>query len=151
MSTVADVLREKGGHVYVIGPRASVLDAARHMNEHRIGALVVVDASRPDEARSGPVVGIITERDLLTRVIAAGLDPAATPVDRVMSTPVVSCSRASTLDEVRTAMRERRIRHIPVAEHGRLHGMVSIGDLNAAETQVMVKTIEYLEQFMYHG
>ncbi len=159
MGTVADVLREKGPRVHVVGPKESVLDAAKRMNEHRIGALIVVDAANADGhgVRAGQVVGIITERDMLTRIIAAGLDPAKTLVERVMSSPVVTCSPSATLDEVRAIMRQRRIRHVPVSERGdgkeggRLLGVVSIGDVNAAETKVMVRTIEYLEQYMYHG
>lgn len=155
MSTVADVLhaKEKAGRgiaVLTIGPDDSVLDAARRMNERKIGSLVVTDDGTP----RGDVLGIITERDILTRVVAAERPPASTAVGRVMTSPVISCAERTTLDELRTVMREKHIRHVPVVsgnDPGSLKGMISIGDLNTAETEVLEETIRYLETYMYRG
>jgi CBS domain-containing protein len=173
MPTVQDVLARKrsmsggsgvsgggpihGGDVVVISPRATVLEAAERMNYCRIGALVVVDTddselpSNRSRDSSGNVVGMFTERDVLTRVVAARRDPANTMVMDVMTSPVITCSPATTSDELRQVMREKRVRHVPVADSGRLVGLVSIGDINTVDVQVMVQTIEYLEQFMYRG
>lgn len=140
MSTVAHVLASKGCAVQTISPDATVLDAARRMNEHRIGSLVVVDDS-------GKPVGIFTERDILTRIVAAEKSPSATRIREVMSDRLLTCSPETDVDQLRHTMRTRRLRHIPVIESGRLAGMVSLGDLNTAEVKVLCQTIEYLEQY----
>lgn len=163
MSIVADVLRTKGDSVMTIGPAATVLEAARTMNVHHIGALVVTESGvhkrvSLDSVSPGSVpesdhgvLGIITERDIMTRVVAAERDPREVRVGQVMTSPVVTCATQTPLDEVRTFMRQRRIRHMPViSEHG-LCGMISIGDLNTAQAQVLEETIRYLETYMYHG
>lgn len=141
MPTVEAILKRKGRHVHSIPHDATVLEAARRMNEHRVGALVVV--------REGRVVGIFTERDVLNRVVAAQRDPAHTLVEEVMSAPVACCSPQTTRAECRHVMRERRIRHLPVVEDDRLVGIVSIGDINADEGEEQQQTIRYLYEYMY--
>ncbi len=102
MSTVRDILARKGSHVQSIGPDATVLDAALVMNEHKIGSLVVTDGGR--------LVGIITERDLLARIVARRRDPASTAVRDAMTTEII-CGRTDTsLDEARGVMMTRRER-----------------------------------------
>ncbi|MBC7772899.1 MAG: CBS domain-containing protein [Pyrinomonadaceae bacterium] len=163
MCIVADILRTKGDNVIAIGPAATVLEAARTMNVHHIGALVVTETgvhTRAALESDGPksfseadhgVLGIITERDIMTRVVAAEREPRDVRVGQVMTSPVVTCSTQTPLDEVRTFMRQRRIRHMPVISAHGLCGMISIGDLNTAHAQVMEETIRYLETYMYHG
>ncbi len=157
MTSVAEVLRVKGCEVATISPEASVLEAAREMNARRIGSLVVVEEPRGEAGeRQGSiaarrVVGIVTERDLMTRVIAAERDPRSTTVREVMTTPVVYCTRSTTAEELRGTMRERRIRHIPVVEGDSLCGIVSIGDLNALEAEAMMQTITVLEEYITRG
>jgi CBS domain-containing protein len=143
MSSVANILAVKGAHVDSIGPTASVLDAALLMNEKKIGSLVVMD--------EGLLVGMITERDLLQRVVAQRRDPVETLVHDVMTTEVVCCRPYTTLDEARGVMKNRRIRHLPVMdEDNRLMGMVSIGDLNAHLAHDQEMTIHVLEEYI-HG
>lgn len=142
MSKVVDLLRSKGADVFTIRPTQSVLEAAREMNLRRVGALVVVNDERAP-------VGIVTERDILTRIVAAELPPASTTVGDVMTTRLITCSTSTPTEELRDAMRKHRIRHVPVVEDGRLCGMVSIGDLNIAEVKVMSETIRYFEQYIY--
>ena len=137
---VRELLRTKGPAVHTIGPASTVLDAAKKMNEHRIGCLVVVDGGR--------VVGIFTERDILTKVVAGGMPPASTPVSEVMTARVLTCTPQTAFDEVRRTMREKRIRHMPVVEDGRLAGLVSLGDLNVAEAQTLTETIDYLAAYI---
>ncbi len=139
-STVRDVLRHKGNRVHTIGPGATALDAAAAMNRERIGSLVVVD--------EGQVIGILTERDILTRVVAGERTPSRTPVVEIMTSPILTCRPETTLNELRATMRERRIRHVPVMEGDRLAGMVSIGDLTFAEQEGMNQTIHYLEAYI---
>jgi CBS domain-containing protein len=153
MATVSDVLRTKQqehrggaaeGDVATIAPDATVLDAAKAMNHRKIGSLVVTDDG-------GRVRGIITERDILTRVVAAARDPRATRVSDVMTTPVITCAPGDPLDGLKRLIRERRIRHVPVVNGDRLCGMVSLGDLNAAEVESMSQTIVVLEEYIQRG
>jgi CBS domain-containing protein len=143
MSNVANLLKSKGCQVVTIEPEASVLQAARLMNMHHIGSLVVVEEGRP--------LGMFTERDVLTRVVAAERSPSGTRVREVMTTRVLTCTPDTSLDAVRHTIRSDRVRHIPVVEDGKLCGMVSIGDLNTAEVKVLAETISYLEQYTYRG
>ena len=142
MSTVVHLLRQKGNDVHTIAPSRTVLEAAREMNLRRIGSLVVVDE------RLAPL-GIITERDILTRIVAAAKDPATTSVGEAMTSRVIKCSTGTPIEELRAVMRRERIRHVPVVEDQRVCGMVSIGDLNTAEVKVMHETIKYFEQYIY--
>lgn len=134
---------EHTGDVQTIEGSASVLDAARLMNRHRIGAVVVTD--------HGAVKGILTERDVMTRVVAEAKAPAHTTVESVMTSPVLTCEPGSKLSEARKVMREERIRHLPVAEGGRLVGMISIGDLNTADQETLVETIRTMEVYIQGG
>ena len=77
MATVRDLLAVKGTQVLSIGPEATVLDAALLMNEHKVGSLVVMSG--------GQLIGIVTERDILHRVVATRRDPGTTPVLDVMT------------------------------------------------------------------
>lgn len=146
MPIASSLLERKRSHtdgvVATVKPTDSVLDAAKLMNELRIGAVPVIGA---DER----VVGMFTERDVMTRVVAAERSPRDVVVQDVMSTPVIACGPDTTADELRHVMLTQRIRHIPVVEDGRLLGIVSIGDLNVVQVEVMTETISYLEQYMY--
>ena len=153
MPTVERLLKDKGAEAITIKPAATVLDAAKLMNEHHIGALVVTDEARVDRGKakgSAVVVGIFTERDVLTRIVAKKKDPSKTRVADVMTSPVMTCSTHTTLEEVRRAMREKRVRHMPVLDgEDALCGIVSIGDLNTAQEAVMEETIRMLEIYSY--
>ncbi len=141
MATAEQLIALKGGSVAALGPETTVLEAAALMNERGIGSVVVID----DKKR---LAGIFTERDVLRRVVAEQRDPATTKLADVMTSPVACAAPHTTLDEIRNVMRQRRIRHLPVADRKRVVGMVSIGDLNKAEHDVQVQTIHYLEQYM---
>lgn len=146
MPRATDLLNEKSrlgaGDVATIDPLATVIDAARLMNERRIGALVVLD-------HEDRLVGMFTERDVLVRVVAEERNPRETRVGDVMTKQVIACRSDTPSDDLRALMREKRIRHVPVVEDGRVIGMISIGDLNTADVKVMAETINYLEQYMY--
>ena len=102
---VADLLRN-GGVVIYTAPHTSTAEAARQMTRHNVGSLLVLDKHRQ-------LVGIFTERDLLRRVVAAGLDPETTAVGDVMSTDVVVARPDMPRREVLQLMNSRHIRHIP--------------------------------------
>jgi CBS domain-containing protein len=141
MATVRDILAVKGPHVLSIGPDATVLDAALLMNEHKVGSLLVKSAGR--------LIGIITERDLLQRVVAQRRDPAATSVAEVMTVEVACCRPETSIDEARGVMKNRRIRHLPVVDDNeQLLGVVSIGDLNAYLSHDQEVTIHVLHEYI---
>ena len=142
VATVKNILADKGGHVWSVGPGATVLDAALLMNEHKIGALLVMEG--------GQLAGIFTERDVLRRVVGEARNPASTPVADVMSREVICCSPEMTLEEARGVMKNRRIRHLPVMEgDDHLLGLVSIGDLNAHQEHAQERHIHLLNEYLY--
>jgi CBS domain-containing protein len=142
MCTVREILSNKDPWVASIGPRASALEAAISMNRHKVGSLMVMDGDN--------VVGIITERDLLQRVLAEQRDAAKTRVEEVMTTEVLCCQLHTTIDEARSVMKNRRVRHLPVVDDAGLHGLISIGDLNAYEAHSQEVTIHVMTEYI-HG
>jgi CBS domain-containing protein len=142
MASARDILAQKGRNVLSISPTATILKAAQYMNEFKIGCLVVVEDQR--------LVGILSERDILTRVVAQRRDPASTLVEEVMTTDVI-CSREDTsIEEARGVMKNRRIRHLPVMSvEGSLVGLISIGDLNAFQATSQERTIHLLHEYIY--
>ena len=146
MPRAIEILNEKSrlgcGDVASTSPMATVVDAAQLMNERRIGSLVVLD-------HENRLVGMFTERDVLVRVIGEERNPRETRVGDVMTRPVIACAPSTPLDDLRALMRDKRVRHIPIVENGKVLGLISIGDLNVAEVRVMAETINYLEQYMY--
>jgi len=141
LPTVQTILDRKGTEVATVDRDAKVADAAMLMNQRHIGALVVTSGPR--------VVGIFTERDILNRIVAVGQDPAKTPVGEVMTSPMAVCRRTTPLAECRMVMSRKRIRHLPVVEEGKLHGMISSGDILAGEVADQQETIEYLHEYLY--
>src|SRR5260370_5484720 len=119
MSTVRDMLVKKGCGVLTTGKDSTVLEAAILMNEHKVGALVVLEGGR--------IAGMFTERDVLRRVVGEVRDPAHTTVAEVMTTEVVCCRPETSLYEARGSMMNRRLRHLPViADQGNRVGPISI-------------------------
>ena len=142
MSNVSSVLRQKCSHVLSVSSSATVLDAALLMNEHRVGALLVIER--------GGLAGIFTERDVLRRVVAERRDPAGVRVREVMTPRVMTCRPETELDEARRTLMQRRVRHLPVVDSDeRVCGMISIGDLNAWELEGQDCKIQALEAYLY--
>ena len=140
MPTAERLLQRKGGKLAALAPDATVLDASQLMNDRHIGSVLVLE--------NGRVSGIFTERDVLRRIVAERRDPSATKLRDVMTKTVACAAPHTTLDELRTVMREKHIRHVPVVDVERPLGMISIGDLNNAEADVRERTIEYLELYI---
>ena len=141
MPDARSILRQKTGRAIIsVTPDTMVLEAAHVMNLEHIGALMVMEGD--------DLVGVFTERDVLTRIVAARRDPAATPVRDVMSTPVICAAPNSTRAELAAIMTQKRVRHLPVADEGRVIGVVSIGDLNRSENREQAETITYMEQYL---
>ncbi len=142
MAAVREILLNKDSWVASIGPRASALEAAIAMNRQKVGSLMVLDGER--------IVGILTERDLLQRVLAEQRDAAKTSVEDVMTTEILCCQPHTTIEEARAVMKNRRVRHLPVVDDQGLHGLISIGDLNAYEAHSQEATIHVLTEYI-HG
>lgn len=141
MSTVRNLLDRKGSKICVIAPGASVLEATSEMNRHRIGALLVVQDHQ--------VVGIFTERDILTRVIGSGKSPQDMTVREVMTSPIAYCTLDTTVEVCKAIFTEKRIRHLPVMESNRAVGVIATGDVMAFETKNLQETVRYLESYIY--
>lgn len=141
MPRVSDVLARKGRGLVSLPSTASVLDAARLMNERGVGAVLVVDG--------GALVGIFTERDILRRIVVPRQDAAATTVREVMTADVVTCDAETTLEECASVMTSRRIRHLPVADKTGPCGMISIGDLLAHQVAEQESTITDLNRYIH--
>jgi len=142
MPTVADVLAVKGEQVHSVSPQTTVLDTIRKMNQHKIGAVMVMNGQS--------VAGIFTERDVLRRVLGEERNPREVTVGEVMTVDVICVEPETDLDDVASIMKQKKIRHIPVCgEGGSLHGMVSIGDLNAYHASNQEQQIHFLNEYIY--
>jgi CBS domain-containing protein len=141
MATVAQLLGQKPRAIYSVAPDAPVLEAIRLMAEHSIGALLVMKGQKLD--------GIVSERDYARKVILMGRSSADTPVRDIMSAPVVTVQPETTVEKCMQLMTERRVRHLPVTEAGRVVGMVSIGDLVKAVIAEQQQQIEQLESYIH--
>jgi CBS domain-containing protein len=119
--TVGSLLFEQNSMIHSVDPGVSIMECVSRMNELRIGAMLVMENER--------LLGIFTERDALTRVLGAGLDPANTNISEVMTKNPIHVSTNTNLDEVRSIISSRRIRHLPIVEGDKVLGLVSSGDL----------------------
>jgi len=139
MTAVGSVI---AGQQTVLVPRdATVLEAVRRMTERRIGAVPVVD--------SGRVVGIFSERDVMSRVVAAGRDPSATPVGDVMTTDLVVASPADDYESCLGLMQRAGVRHLLILKDGRLEGIVSLRDLLRVELDEKDEAISLLNAYVH--
>jgi len=142
MAVVRDLLARKGTDVVSIQPTATVLEAARLMNDRGVGGVVVVD-------EANALLGIFTERDILRRVVAAGLPPETTSVADVFTRDIVTCTPDMNVDEIGAIMSTRRVRHLPVVDVTGLHGVVTIGDLLAHRLSDQETTIQHLNSYVF--
>lgn len=120
--SVKSILDVKGRDVVTIGPNVTLTEAARILDEHKIGAVVVV-------GMENRIVGIFTERDLVRSIARAGASALDQPVSAMMTADVYRCRDDSTVNELMEIMSSRRFRHVPVEENGKLCGIISIGDV----------------------
>lgn len=142
MPKVQDILQIKGPQILTMHPDAKALDAAILMTDHQVGSVVVSDQSR--------IEGIFTERDVLRRVVAMKLDPSTTKIRDVMTPDVVCCDIDTPIEEARSVMKNRRIRHLPVVDaQQQLLGLISLGDLNAYRLEGQEVHIHMLQEYLY--
>jgi len=138
MTTIKQILDTKGYAIWSIHPRESVFAAIQQMAEKEVGALVVLEGDA--------VVGIISERDYARKVTLKGRSDRETAVRDIMTPHVICVRLEQSLEECMTIVTERRIRHLPVLDSGRLIGIISIGDLVKtiiAEQQFIIEQLEH--------
>lgn len=140
---ISDILRHKqDNHVWTVAPDTSVRDLLGLLAEHHIGAMVVSTGA------DGAVAGIVSERDVVRRLHAEGPGILDGPVEHIMTADVVHCALGDAVDEVASLMTERRIRHLPVLDDGRLVGVVSIGDVVSSRIRELQKDRDQLQQYI---
>ena len=119
--SVGLILKQKGSQVYSIAPHVTVYEALEKMADNNVGALIVMHGT--------DLMGIISERDYARKVILDGRSSKEMMVHEIMSSPAITVDSRATIDECMQRMTDKRCRHLPVAEGGRVVGVVSIGDL----------------------
>jgi CBS domain-containing protein len=140
MKTVKEILAVKGRAVYSIQPGASVYDAMKLMADKGIGALMVMENDR--------LVGVISERDYARKVILQGRSSRSTQVSEIMTAHVLYADPDQNIDQCMAIMTEKRVRHLPVLDKGRVVGVISIGDLVKSIITEQKFIIEQLERYI---
>jgi len=140
MTTVRQLLDQKGRKILSIHPDATVFDAVAKMAEKDVGSLVVMDG---DE-----LVGIITERHYARNVVLKGKTSPATPVRDIMERHVIIARPEQSIEQCMALMSEKRVRHLPVLEGEKPIGIVSIGDLVKSIIGDQKFTIDQLEHYI---
>lgn len=139
-----DVIAEKGNGVLSVDADASVLSAGKKMRYHHVGCLVVTDENHA-------AVGVITERDLVDKVLAEGKDPKTIMVNDIMSRKVISINQHTSISDAQALMAENKVRHLPIIEDGLLLGMISSRDILsyqfAAVKAVLKQQKEMIQDF----
>lgn len=141
MKTVQQMLGSKPAGLVGIGPDSSVYDALRLMAEHDIGSLVVLEGDR--------LAGIFSERDYARQVVLLGKSSRETPVRDIMTHKVTCVSLDQTVEDCMTLMTEKRVRHLPVLDHKRVVGVISIGDVVKVMITEQRQVIEQLTQYIH--
>ncbi len=137
---ISDILKFKGSDVVTMEPDASVVDLLRQLAARNIGAVVI--------RRGAVVVGIVSERDIVRRLDDQGSTVLEASVADIMTTSVIACAPTDAVDEVAAAMTEKRVRHLPVLDAGRLVGIVTIGDVVLSRTRQLEQDRRQLEQYI---
>ncbi|HEX7004336.1 MAG TPA: CBS domain-containing protein [Trueperaceae bacterium] len=139
-ATVGQLLHEKGYEVWTTSPSTPVFDALEEMARRNVGALVVVNGER--------IAGVFSERDYARKIILAGRSSKGTTVEEIMTREVVTVGRSATVRECLELMTEKRVRHLPVLDEGRLVGVVSIGDAVKSIIREQESLIEQLQTYI---
>ncbi|WP_028916353.1 CBS domain-containing protein [Pseudoxanthomonas sp. J35] len=140
MRTVRQLLAEKPAEVYAVAPEAPVVEAIRLMAEKSIGAVLVL--------RGEMLAGILSERDYARKVVLQGRSSADTPASAIMTAQVVTVTPDTPVPACMQLMTDRRIRHLPVMEQGRVVGVISIGDLVKAVIADQQMELEQLQRYI---
>ena len=138
--TVKDILKVKHNEVWTTGPDATVYDSISLMADKKVGALVVTEGTK--------VLGIITERDYTHKVILQGKASKNTPVRDIMTDRVIYVQPDQKIEECMALMTEKKIRHLPVLDEGKLVGVISIGDVVKALISEKQFVIDQLTKYI---
>lgn len=139
--TVSHILQAKGRDVITAAPTAKVSEVARILSERRIGAVVITGAG-------GRIEGIVSERDVVRRIGKDGAKALDLPVSEIMTRTVRTARESDTEAELMALMTEHRIRHLPVVHEGKLHGMVSIGDVVKHRIEAIEREAEEMKAYI---
>ena len=139
--TVKAILSRKGNDVLTIDPNATLAAAIKLLADRRIGAVVITGADRQ-------VIGILSERDIVRAFAASGPAALDEQVGQVMTRKVMTCDDAETVSSLMERMTQGKFRHLPVVEHGRLAGIVSIGDVVKHRLEEMEKESSALREYI---
>lgn len=137
---LSTVLNEKGHTVQSIAATHSAYEAAAKMTELKIGALVVLEKER--------LIGIVSERDILHKVLAKGVDPKKALVSDIMTVTLITVTPTTTVREAMHIVTDNRIRHLPVLNEDKLVGLISIGDLTRSAMEWQEKQIASLTNYI---
>lgn len=141
MSTnVQQVLDRKGGGVHTVTPDTTVISALEAMAKYDIGAVLIVSDERLE--------GIFTERDYARKVVLKGLSSKDASVADLMTPNVCTITPSHTIDDVMSIMTENRFRHLPVVDHGKLTGIITIGDVVKTVIAEHEATIQQLSSYI---
>ncbi len=140
MAMVKDLLQAKFTQVWYVTPNSTVKDALKLMAEQQIGAVLVVEA--------GKIVGVFSERDFARRAIKNGAD-MNTPVSELMAHPVYYVTPEQSVESCMALMTQKRFRHLPVIDQGKLIGVISIGDVVRQMLLEKETTIQSLEDYIW--
>jgi CBS domain-containing protein len=142
MSTnVKSMLESKGREVVTVSPDRSLLEVAQILNDHKIGAVIVI-------GMEDRIAGIFTERDLVRAVASEGAGVLTQHVKTAMTTAVQRCREEQTVDELMGMMSAGRFRHVPVEKDGRLAGIISIGDVVKARIREVETEAEQMKAYI---
>ncbi len=139
-TTVRQILDQKGSKAISVRPSDSIFDVLSLMAEHDIGAVLVTENDR--------LTGIFTERDYARKVVLKGLGSRDVKVSDLMTPNPCTVTPSNTVDEVMHTMTENRFRHLPVVDHGKIIGIVTIGDMVKSIVTQQQATIQQLESYI---
>ena len=143
MATVRDMIRKKGGDIFMIAPDATVFEALKLMAQHNTGALLVMSNDTVD--------GIISERDCVRKVELDEKNVRDTSISDVMTSKVISINADEPLEECMALMLEKSIRHLPVYDGTKLLGLVSVRDVLKEVVDVQQMMLSQLERYITGG
>ncbi|MCC3306598.1 CBS domain-containing protein [Sneathiella sp. HT1-7] len=141
---VAGILKVKGGNVITTSPSDSIAAVSNILGEKRIGAVLVVDGS-------GKLCGVLSERDIVRGLSESGDGCLKLLASDLMTSDLVTTSPSETIDNVMALMTEKRIRHLPVLEDGKLAGFISIGDVVKSRMDEVEREAAALRDYIATG
>jgi CBS domain-containing protein len=143
MSTVRDLVRQKGGEIFSVAPGASAFEALKLMAQHNTGALLVLEG--------GKVSGIVSERDCVRKLELLGRSARETAVSAIMTSKVITVDAGQSLEDCMSLMLESNIRHLPVYEGKDLLGLISVRDVLKTMIEVQKVMLAQLERYITGG